>query len=109
VPQLTLMRGNGGFGAGASAGAPPAPHPIPERKPDAVCDLATLPQAALIYRLSGDLNPLHMDRVVTLTGLYKRKRFRDKETGNRFLNELAARIGIGRRALRRALEVVAGK
>ena len=24
---------------------------------------------------SGDLNPLHMDRVVTLTGLYKRKRF----------------------------------
>ena len=33
-----------------------------------------------------------MDRVVTLTGLYKRKRFRDKETGNKFLNELAARM-----------------
>ena len=32
------------------------------------------------------------DRVVTLTGLYKRKRFQDKETGNRFLNELAARM-----------------
>jgi acyl dehydratase len=26
-----------------------------------VCDLATLPQAALIYRLSGDYNPLHAD------------------------------------------------
>ena len=30
--------------------------------------------------------------VVTLTGLYKRKRFQDKETGNKFLNELAARM-----------------
>jgi acyl dehydratase len=26
-----------------------------------VCDLPTLPQAALIYRLSGDYNPLHAD------------------------------------------------
>jgi acyl dehydratase len=34
-------------------------HALPERDPDAVCDLATLPQAALIYRLSGDFNPLH--------------------------------------------------
>jgi len=47
----------------------------------------------LVYQLSsGDLNPLRMDRVVTLTGLYKRKRFRDRETGNRFVNELAARM-----------------
>ena len=29
---------------------------------------------------------------MTLTGLYKRKRFQDKETGNRFINELAARM-----------------
>jgi acyl dehydratase len=36
-------------------------HPIPERTPDAVCDLPTLPQAALLYRLSGDYNPLHAD------------------------------------------------
>jgi acyl dehydratase len=34
---------------------------LPERAPDRVCDLATLPQAALIYRLSGDYNPLHAD------------------------------------------------
>ena len=26
-----------------------------------MCDLPTLPQAALIYRLSGDYNPLHAD------------------------------------------------
>ena len=34
---------------------------IPERAPDQICDLATLPQAALIYRLSGDYNPLHAE------------------------------------------------
>ena len=54
---------------------------------------AIVEQPKLVYQLSsGDLNPLHMDRVTTLTGLYKRKRFRDKETGNRFVNELAARM-----------------
>ena len=50
-------------------------------------------QPELVFQLSsGDLNPMRMDRVTTLTGLYKRKRFRDKETGNRFVNELAARM-----------------
>jgi long-chain acyl-CoA synthetase len=54
---------------------------------------AIVEQPKLVHQLSsGDLNPLRIDRVVTLTGLYKRKRFRDKETGNRFLNELAARM-----------------
>src|SRR5262245_6474776 len=54
---------------------------------------AIVEQPKLVFQLSsGDLNPLHMDRVVTLTGLYKRKRFLDKETGNKFLNELAARM-----------------
>ena len=37
---------------------------LPDRPADAVCDLATLAQAALIYRLSGDLNPLHVDPAV---------------------------------------------
>jgi len=32
-----------------------------ERPADLACDLPTLPQAALIYRLSGDYNPLHAD------------------------------------------------
>ena len=62
VTQTTFCRGDGGFG-----GPPrqtPAPHPIPERAADAVCDLATRPEAALIYRLSGDLNPLHADPAV---------------------------------------------
>ena len=36
------------------------PH-SPERAADLSCELPTLPQAALIYRLSGDYNPLHAD------------------------------------------------
>ena len=59
LTSTTFLRGDGGFG-GAS-GPAPAPHPIPARAPDAALDLPTLPQAALIYRLSGDYNPLHAD------------------------------------------------
>src|SRR5450432_4126045 len=54
---------------------------------------ACVEQPKLVFQLSsGDLNPLHMDRVVTLTGLYKRKRFQSKETGNKFVNDLVARM-----------------
>jgi acyl dehydratase len=72
VTQLNLLRGDGGFGAGGSAGAPPAPHAIPERSPDSVCDLPTLPQSALIYRLSGDYNPLHADPAVARAAGFER-------------------------------------
>jgi acyl dehydratase len=60
--QTTFCRGDGGFG-GPPREAPPV-HPIPERAPDCVCDLATRPETALIYRLSGDPNPLHVDPTV---------------------------------------------
>ena len=60
--QTTFCRGDGGFGG------PPRPqrpvHAIPERAPDLVCELPTRPEAALIYRLSADLNPLHVDPAV---------------------------------------------
>lgn len=51
--------GDGGFGG--PTGPVASPHPIPARVADIVCDLEILPQAALIYRLSGDRNPLHAD------------------------------------------------
>lgn len=54
-----IMRGNGGFGG--PSGPAPAPHKVPERAPDLSCEMPTLPQAGLIYRLSGDRNPLHID------------------------------------------------
>jgi acyl dehydratase len=47
-------------------------HPLPERAPDAVCDLPTLPQQALIYRLSGDDNPLHADPAVARAAGFER-------------------------------------
>ncbi len=59
VTQTIFCRGDGGFG-GPSRQAP-ASHPLPTRAPDAVCDLGTRPEMALIYRLSGDYNPLHAE------------------------------------------------
>lgn len=72
VVQLSLLRGDGGFGDGGSAGAPPAPHAMPEDPPDQVCELATPAQLALIYRLSGDLNPLHADPAVARAAGFER-------------------------------------
>jgi len=71
VTQLTLLRGDGGCGS-AGEGALPAPHSLPERSADAVCDLPTLAQAALIYRLSGDYNPLHADPAVAAAAGFAR-------------------------------------
>ncbi|WP_174913324.1 MaoC/PaaZ C-terminal domain-containing protein [Burkholderia diffusa] len=64
VVQLSLLRGDGGFGEGGSAGPLPVPHAMPNGEPDHVCELTTPAQLALIYRLSGDLNPLHADPAV---------------------------------------------
>jgi acyl dehydratase len=59
VYQTHLLRGNGGFG-GLDQPATLESEP-PDRSPDAVIDMTTRPEQALIYRLSGDLNPLHVD------------------------------------------------
>ena len=59
IEQATFCRGDGGFGGPPREQRPP--HPIPDRAPDLVCDLPTRPEMALIYRLSGDPNPLHVD------------------------------------------------
>ena len=62
ITQTMFCRADGGFGGPPRAA--PAPYPIPARAPDAVCDLGTRPEAALIYRLSGDRNPLHAEPAV---------------------------------------------
>jgi acyl dehydratase len=59
LTQTTFCRGDGGFG-GPKRDTPP-PHALPERAPDMVCDLPTRPEMALVYRLSGDINPLHAE------------------------------------------------
>jgi acyl dehydratase len=61
VLERTIHDGDGGFG-----GAPPksAPAVIPDREPDSRAVVPVSPRAALIYRLSGDRNPLHADPAV---------------------------------------------
>ncbi len=62
IESTYLARGDGGFSA-----ADGRSDPLPEANetaavsgaPAIVLDLPILPQAALLYRLSGDLNPLH--------------------------------------------------
>ncbi len=57
LQQTLLLRGDGGFGGPAPAKAADV---IPERAPDVEASFAISPSAALIYRLSGDWNPLHI-------------------------------------------------
>jgi acyl dehydratase len=64
APLVTLgstifARADGGFGGPSEGG--PAPHPTPTRAPDREVALTTRPDQALLYRLSGDRNPLHSD------------------------------------------------
>ena len=59
LTSTAFCRADGGFGG--PTGPVKKPHPVPDTAPHKICDLATLPQAALIYRLSGDDNPLHAD------------------------------------------------
>jgi len=56
----TFIRGAGGFGGerGPSATSMNVP---PSRSPDKVWEAKTTPSSALLYRLSGDYNPLHAD------------------------------------------------
>jgi len=70
LTSTTFLRGDGGFGG--PSGPTTAPHKIPDRAPDASLDLPTLPQAALIYRLSGDYNPLHADPKVAAAAGFPR-------------------------------------
>lgn len=62
MEQTLFCRGDGGMGG--SGNTAPVPHPIPHREPD--CSMAhfLLPQAALLYRLNGDMNPLHADPTI---------------------------------------------
>lgn len=63
--QVLFLRGDGGF-SGASGGdaAAVALPAVPDVAPSAVLEVATRPEAALVYRLSGDVNPLHVDPTV---------------------------------------------
>ncbi len=59
IDNSILLRKHGGFGGKVTQVA--EPHAVPTSKPDAVHDLPTPPNLALLYRLTGDMNPLHAD------------------------------------------------
>ena len=70
IAQTTFCRGDGGLAQ--SDASPEQLTATPERAPDLTCALPTLPQAALIYRLSADDNPLHADPAVSSAAGYPR-------------------------------------
>lgn len=67
--STTFCRAEGGFGG--PSGPVPEIHALPERTPDAVEALPTLPRQALLYRLNGDYNPLHSDPEIAAKAGYK--------------------------------------
>lgn len=54
-----LATADGGFGG--PSGSPPLSHRLPSREPDLTCDLKTRRNQALLFRLTGDRNPLYAD------------------------------------------------
>jgi len=69
LASTSFCRADGGFGG--PDGPVRMPHPLPATPPHHVCELPTLPQAALIYRLSGDYNPLHADPAYAVKAGFK--------------------------------------
>jgi acyl dehydratase len=53
-----MARGDSGIGTDRKV---PPPHAIPDREPDIVDHSATRPEQALLYRLNGDRNLVHVD------------------------------------------------
>lgn len=64
LSSALIARGDldiGAPGVSASRAAASMAHSLPVREPDLRCDLPTRPDQALLFRLSGDMNPLHAD------------------------------------------------
>lgn len=68
--STNLCRGNGHFGGGDRLRS--TPHRLPLGPPDLCCTLPSFVQSALIYRLSGDDNPLHADKEVAQSAGFQR-------------------------------------
>jgi acyl dehydratase len=72
--SVSFLRGDGGFSAaGHPSDEPLPPRPAtPDRPPEATFDWTTRSEAALVYRLSGDMNPLHADPAVARAAGFER-------------------------------------
>lgn len=70
LSSTLVCRNDGGFGGPSTSVRPPIPRGSGE--PDVEVDLPVSPRAGLIYRLSGDLNPLHVDPAVARQAGFER-------------------------------------
>lgn len=64
-----IIRGLGGFGFKGKGVTKPLAS-IPKRNPDAVIKAKSYLNQALLYRLSGDINPLHVDASIASSQNY---------------------------------------
>lgn len=74
VTSVSLLRGDGGFTtscASVDQGLPALPS-TPDRAADQILELPTSREAALLYRLNGDFNPLHADPEVARKAGFER-------------------------------------
>jgi len=73
--EITVfIRGSGGFGGQRKPedrGASTAANTPPKRWPDVVVEEVTTKEQAVLYRLSGDFNPLHVDPSFAKMGGFK--------------------------------------
>ncbi|THT96302.1 3-alpha,7-alpha,12-alpha-trihydroxy-5-beta-cholest-24-enoyl-CoA hydratase [Lampropedia puyangensis] len=70
ITHTSFCRADGGFGE--SFGPTLQLHTLPERAPDHVAELIIAPDAALLYRLNVDRNPLHADPEVAQRAGFER-------------------------------------
>ena len=72
--STVFLRGSGGFGGQnkpLDRGASTAANNPPARAPDVVVEEKTTEEQAVLYRLSGDYNPLHVDPAFAKMGGFK--------------------------------------
>lgn len=67
--QTVFISGEGGFGGPRGESTP---SPVPDRAPDHEITYRTRPEQALLYRLTGDRNPLHTDPAFAARGGFDR-------------------------------------
>ena len=68
----TTCFGRAEGGCGGSNNPPPSPHTVPDRAPDSSLDVPTRPDLALLYRLTGDRNPIHAEPAAALAAGFDR-------------------------------------
>jgi len=103
VRSTLLLRGTGGFG-GSAAGAP-RQRLAPDRPADGRICATTRPEQALLYRLTGDRNPLHSDPPTARAAGFPRPILMGLCSLGIAARVLTARLADGDAACVRAIEV----